>query len=156
MIGALLAFAAVAGIAIAGAAVVQGRSTAPDEPVPLSGLADAPIRPLQGQATPAAWQVIRGAESDRGSRYVVIALRAADCFTCEDLGRQLRELQHARTPEQSAALKLEYTRIGYRAGEHWPAPARQHTPDELLALLRSVETGAGLQGYLEVLRSRNR
>lgn len=60
------------------------------------------------------------------------------------------------TPEQSAALKREYTRIGYRAGEHWPAPAQQHTPDELLALLRSVETGAGLQGYLEVLRSRTR
>lgn len=60
------------------------------------------------------------------------------------------------TPEQSAALKLEYARIGYRPGEHWPAPAQQQTPDELLALLRSVKTGAGLQGYLEVLRSRNR
>ena len=59
------------------------------------------------------------------------------------------------TSEQSAALKLEYTRIGYRAGEHWPAPTQQQTPDELLALLRSVKTGAGLQGYLEVLRSRN-
>lgn len=59
------------------------------------------------------------------------------------------------TPEQSAALEREYARIGYRRGEHWPAPSQQHTPDELLALLRSVETGAGLQGYIDVLRSRS-
>jgi hypothetical protein len=59
------------------------------------------------------------------------------------------------TREQSAALKGEYARIGYRPGEHWPAPSQQHTPDELLALLRSVRTGAGLQGYLDVLRPRS-
>lgn len=104
VIPAVLAFAAVAGIAIAGAAAVQGRGTAPDEPARLSEQAHVPIRPLRGQATPAAWQVIRGAESDRETPYVLIALRAADCFTCEDLGRQLRELQHARGTQERTVV----------------------------------------------------
>lgn len=63
-----------------------------------------PIRPVRGRATPAAWQAIRGAEPERGRRYMAIALRAADCFTCEDLGRQLRELRHARGAKDRAVV----------------------------------------------------
>jgi hypothetical protein len=59
----------------------------------------------------------------------------------------------AWTAEQSAALAREYARIGYRAGERWPAPPRDYKPDELLALLRRVPTGAGREGYLAMLRS---
>jgi hypothetical protein len=90
-----LAFAAVAATVMC-AAAVQSRRAAADQAAPVPEPADAPVRPLRGQTTPAAWQAIRDAEPAHGGGYMAIALQAADCFTCEDLGRQLRELRHAR------------------------------------------------------------
>jgi hypothetical protein len=57
--------------------------------------------------------------------------------------------------EQRSALEREYKRIGYRLGERWPAPPHDTRPDEFLALLRSVKTGSGLQGYVQALRERS-
>jgi hypothetical protein len=57
------------------------------------------------------------------------------------------------TAEQRAALEREYNRIGYRQGERWPAPPQDHAPEALLDLLRSVATGAGVQGYIDALKA---
>ena len=56
------------------------------------------------------------------------------------------------TKEQRAQLALEYTRIGYQPGELWPAPPEHLTPDDLLALFRTIPDGAGRDGYLAALR----
>ena len=53
--------------------------------------------------------------------------------------------------EDRDAFAREYARIGYQAGELWPAPPRPLTPAEQLALLRRVPDGSGLAGYKAVL-----
>jgi len=53
-----------------------------------------------------------------------------------------------------AEFAAEYQRVGYRAGERWPAPPCETTPAEALALLRRVPTGAGLAGWMKVLADR--
>ncbi len=51
------------------------------------------------------------------------------------------------------AFEAEYRRIGYRPGELWPTPAHITDPAVLLDLLRRVPDGAGLDGWLEVLKT---
>jgi hypothetical protein len=58
------------------------------------------------------------------------------------------------TEEQRAELAREYTRIGYVAGERWPAPPADLTPEELLALFRRIPGGAGRAGYTAALAER--
>jgi len=48
---------------------------------------------------------------------------------------------------QRAELARQYARIGYVAGERWPAPPSELTPAQLLALLQRVPDGAGRAGY---------
>jgi hypothetical protein len=56
--------------------------------------------------------------------------------------------------EQRAELAREYTRIGYVAGERWPAPPAELTPEQLLALFRRISDGAGRAGYMTALAER--
>lgn len=53
--------------------------------------------------------------------------------------------------EQQARLGAEYARIGYQAGERWPAPPNDMTPETILQLLASVPDGAGLAGFQQAL-----
>lgn len=87
--------AAAVAVSIAGWAVPRGRTKT--QPAPSSVTSPSvPVRHLRGRAAPASWRAIQeGRPGERGG-YLVIALRAEDCFTCEDLGRQLRELRHTR------------------------------------------------------------
>ena len=55
------------------------------------------------------------------------------------------------TPEQRAMLMREYARIGIPEGQLLPAPKRNLTPDEALALFRSIPDGAGVQGWWTAL-----
>lgn len=57
------------------------------------------------------------------------------------------------TAEQRAELARQYARIGFAAGERWAAPPPDLTPDQLLALMRSIPDGAGHSGWLAALRS---
>ena len=56
------------------------------------------------------------------------------------------------TDARKEELRREYSRIGYADGERWPFPDPEPTPEQYLALLRSVLDGSGLAGYLEALR----
>ena len=51
------------------------------------------------------------------------------------------------TETQRAQLAREYSRIGYVAGEWWPAPPDHLTPEDLLGLFRRIPDGAGRIGY---------
>ena len=53
--------------------------------------------------------------------------------------------------EQKAELARHYSRIGYRPGELWAAPPEELSPEQLLALLRTIPDGAGLAGWLAAL-----
>ncbi len=55
------------------------------------------------------------------------------------------------TQEQRSSLEHEYTRIGYKRGELWPAPPEHLSPTDLLALFRTIPDGAGLAGYVTAL-----
>ena len=57
------------------------------------------------------------------------------------------------TSEQQAALDREYARVG-GSEEQWPYPSPDPTPQEFLAMLRRIPDGAGLAGYLAVLKER--
>ncbi len=56
------------------------------------------------------------------------------------------------TDEQRAELARQYARIGYRPGERWAAPPPELTPEQLLALMRTIPDGAGHAGWLAALR----
>ena len=56
------------------------------------------------------------------------------------------------TERQRAELAAEYARVGYVAGESWPAPPPELTPADLLALFRRIPEGQGREGYIEALR----
>ena len=56
--------------------------------------------------------------------------------------------------QQRAELMEHYRRIGYVEGELWPAPPEELTPEDLLALFRSIPDGAGRAGYMEALAQR--
>ena len=51
------------------------------------------------------------------------------------------------TEPQRAEIAKEYSRIGYVAGELWPAPPEDLNPEDLLALFRRIPDGAGRAGY---------
>jgi hypothetical protein len=53
--------------------------------------------------------------------------------------------------QQRAQLAQEYTRIGYAAGDRWPAPSAELTPDQLLALFGRIPDGSGRPGYIAEL-----
>jgi hypothetical protein len=53
-------------------------------------------------------------------------------------------------------FRREYDRIGYQPGERWPAPPPELGPSELLALLQSVPTGAGVAGWVAALAARSK
>ena len=53
--------------------------------------------------------------------------------------------------QQRAQLAQEYTRIGYTAGDRWPAPPAELTPDQLLALFGRIPEGGGRPGYITEL-----
>jgi len=55
------------------------------------------------------------------------------------------------TSEQRAALLREYARGAIPKGALLPAPKRDLTPDEALALFRSIPDGAGVQGWWAAL-----
>ncbi len=57
------------------------------------------------------------------------------------------------TPEQRAELTRQYARIGFLKGDRWAAPPPQLTPDQLLALMRTIPDGAGSAGWLAALRA---
>lgn len=52
---------------------------------------------------------------------------------------------------REAELTREYARIGYIAGEPWPAPPDGLSPDSILELLRRVPDGTGRTGYMKAL-----
>ena len=52
---------------------------------------------------------------------------------------------------QRAEIALEYARIGYRAGELWPAPPERLSPAELVALFRRIPDDGGRAGYMAEL-----
>ena len=53
-----------------------------------------------------------------------------------------------------AELAEQYRRIGFVEGERWPAPPPELTPEDLLALFRSIPDGAGRAGYMTALAQR--
>jgi hypothetical protein len=55
------------------------------------------------------------------------------------------------TDAQRAEIARQYERIGYRAGELWPAPPDHLSADDILALLRRVPDRGGLAGWRTVL-----
>ena len=55
------------------------------------------------------------------------------------------------TETQRAELASEYARIGYVAGERWPAPPDNLKPEDLLALFRRIADGGGREGYIAEL-----
>ena len=54
----------------------------------------------------------------------------------------------------TSEFQREYERIGYRSGEPWPFPKDVKDQQEILELMKRVPDGAGLSGWLEVLRER--
>ena len=56
------------------------------------------------------------------------------------------------TAQQRDELQRQYARIGYKPGEHWPAPPEGMSPEDLLALMRTIPDGAGHAGWLAALR----
>ena len=56
------------------------------------------------------------------------------------------------TPQQRDELKRQYARIGYRDGERWAAPPPELSPEDLLALMRTIPDGTGHAGWLAALR----
>jgi hypothetical protein len=59
----------------------------------------------------------------------------------------------AWTEAQRGEVDQEYKRIGYVAGERWPAPPCELTPAEIVELLRRVPSGSGRAGYIAVVES---
>ena len=57
------------------------------------------------------------------------------------------------TADQRAELDREYKRIGYVAGELWPAPPSEMTPAQIMELLHRVPSRSGRAGYIAVLES---
>jgi hypothetical protein len=55
------------------------------------------------------------------------------------------------TEQERTELAKQYNRIGYIAGERWPAPPDHLTPQDLLALLRGIADEAGRAGYVAAL-----
>lgn len=55
------------------------------------------------------------------------------------------------TDQQRAELAREYARVGYVAGERWPAPPPELTPLQLLELFRRIPDGSGRAGYTAAL-----
>jgi len=55
------------------------------------------------------------------------------------------------TDQQRAELAREYARIGYVAGERWPAPPDNLEPADLLAVFRRIPNGAGREGFFAAL-----
>ena len=55
------------------------------------------------------------------------------------------------TEQQRTELARAYARIGYVAGERWPAPPPELTPAQLLELFRRIPDGAGRAGYTAAL-----
>lgn len=53
--------------------------------------------------------------------------------------------------QQRAELARQYARVGGVSGELWPTPSSELTPDQFLALLRSIPDGAGRAGYIAAL-----
>jgi len=53
--------------------------------------------------------------------------------------------------DQLAQLAQQYERIGYVAGERWPAPPDWAGPNELLAMLREIPDHGGRAGYMTAL-----
>jgi hypothetical protein len=55
------------------------------------------------------------------------------------------------TDQQLAEMERQYDRVGYVKGERWPAPPDHLSPDDLLALFRTLPDGAGRAGYMKAL-----
>jgi hypothetical protein len=55
------------------------------------------------------------------------------------------------TEQQLAELAREYARIGFIAGELWPAPPEHLTPADLLLLFRRIPDGGGRAAYFAEL-----
>lgn len=53
--------------------------------------------------------------------------------------------------DQREELARHYVRIGYGPGELWAAPPEELTPEQLLALMRTIPDGAGHAGWLVAL-----
>ncbi|HXL86729.1 MAG TPA: hypothetical protein VN927_05935 [Gemmatimonadaceae bacterium] len=51
------------------------------------------------------------------------------------------------TELQRVEPATEYSRIGYVAGELWPAPPEHLKPEDLLALFRRIPDGTGRSAY---------
>lgn len=73
------------------AGVKSDRATAAGRPL---------SRTLLGQLSPSLRRLVRGTTGRTAHGAVLVFVSAADCFTCEDLGRQLREVQHAPNARQ--------------------------------------------------------
>jgi len=55
------------------------------------------------------------------------------------------------TEQQLAELKRENARIGFLPHELLPAPPEHLTPDDILALYRTIPNGAGRAGLFQAL-----
>ena len=55
------------------------------------------------------------------------------------------------TEQQLAELARQNSRIGFVPGELLPAPPEYLTPDDVLALFRTIPDGAGRAGYFRAL-----
>lgn len=92
-------------VALIGGAVAarQGPPASPPATVASSGNDATPSVRLSGTLPPGLWQHVRAAAPE-APEYLVIVLAADDVRTCEDLGRQLREVLRTRVARRQPVV----------------------------------------------------
>ena len=55
------------------------------------------------------------------------------------------------TDQERAEPAAQYARIGYVAGERWPAAPPELSPEQLLSLFRRIADGADRSGLMAAL-----
>jgi hypothetical protein len=76
-----------------------------------------------------------------GQKSIVIALNAADCFTCEDLGRQLREIVRASSERQWAIAVIAPSSDSLRV-ETWLRRQRIHRDRMIWSEIKTAFIGS--------------
>lgn len=146
--------ACIAAILVLGPAVIarvvstREASTAPARTLvgdPTSMALDSATLPISATLTSRAVAML--AAGDPRARLLVV-LRGRDRLNCEDLGRQLRELQRASGPDRQAVIVTENAATdGYRAygrREHLRMPVLGLSADSLLVTPSRLPTPAVL------------
>ena len=55
------------------------------------------------------------------------------------------------TAAQLAEIARQYERIGYRPGDHWPAPPDHFTAEQIIEILREIPDRGGLDRWRAAL-----